>query len=92
MPQPTADVLNSIQQPQLKVTSRSIRDYLNSLLSKFKFKTNKELKASGIEVETTELNVLLEDALSTKTEYDIKFNKLDDKKNKQKIENSAGAV
>ena len=92
MPQPTADVLNSIQQPQLKVTSRSIRDYLNSLLSKFKFKTNKELKASGIEVETTELNVLLEDVLSTKTEYDIKFNKLDDKKNKQKIENSAGAV
>ena len=73
-------MLNSIQQPQFKVTSRSIRDCLNSLLSKFKSKTNKELKASGTEVETTELNVLLEGVLSTKTEYDIKFNKLDDKK------------
>ena len=92
--QTIADVLNNMQQPQFKVTSRSIRDHLNSLLSKFKSKTNKELKASGTEVETTELNVLLEEVLSTKTEYDIKFSKLDDRK-KQKIEddeNSAEAV
>ena len=71
--QTIADVLNNMQQPQFKVTSRSIRDHLNSLLSKFKSKTNKELKASGIEVETTELNALLEEVLSAKTEYDIKF-------------------
>ena len=73
--QTTADALNNMQQPQFKVTSRSIRDHLNSkhLLSKFKSKINKELKASGIEVETTELNALLEEVLSAKTEYDIKF-------------------
>ena len=89
-----ADVLNNMQQPQFKVTSRSIRDHLNSLLSKFKSKTNKELKASGIEVETTQLNASLEEVLSAKTEYDIKFSKLDDKK-KQKTEddeNSGEAV
>ena len=65
--QSTADVLNSMQQCQFKVTSTSIRDYLNLLLSKLKSKTNKELRASGIEVETTELNVLLEEVLSKKT-------------------------
>ena len=48
-----------MQQPQFKVTSRSIRDHLNLLLSKCKPKPNKELKARGIEVETTELNALL---------------------------------
>ena len=64
--QSTADVLNSMQQPQFKVASTSIRDYLNLLLSKLKSKTNKELRASGIEVETTELNVLLEEVLSKK--------------------------
>ena len=48
--QPIADMLNNVQRPQFKVTSRSIRDRLNSLLSKFKSKTNKELKAGGIEV------------------------------------------
>ena len=57
--QSVANVLNNMQQSQFKVTSRSIRDYLNLLLSKFKPKPNKELKARGIEVETTELNALL---------------------------------
>ena len=71
-----------MQQSQFKFTSRSIRDHLNSLLSKFKSKANKELKASGIEEETTELNALLEEVLSAKTEYDFKFSKLGDKKTK----------
>ena len=81
---PIADVLNSVQQPQFKVASISIRDHLNSLLSKFKSKTNKEHKAGGIELETTKQNFLLEKVLSAKTEYDIKFSKRNDKK-KQKI-------
>ena len=85
--QSIADVLNNMEQLQFKVTCRSIRDHLNSLLLKFTSKTNKEPKASGIEVETTELNALLEEVLSAKTEYDIKFSKLDDKK-KQKIEDN----
>ena len=79
MLQQIVDVLNSMQQPQFKVISRSIRDHFNSLLWKFKTKTNKELKASGIEVETTELDVLLE-IVASKTEYDIKFSKLDENK------------
>ena len=60
-----------MQQPQIKVNSRSIRDHLNSLVLKFKSKPNKELKASGTEVETAELNALLEEVLPAKTEYDI---------------------
>lgn len=87
-------MLNSTQQPHFKVTSRSRKDHLNSILSTFKSKTNKELKASIIEAETTELNVSLEEVLSAKTDYDIKFSKLDDKK-KQKTEddkNSADTV
>ena len=87
-------MLNSTQQPHFKVTSRSRKDHLNSILSTFKSKTNKELKASIIEEETTELNVSLEEVLSAKTDYDIKFSKLDDKK-KQKTEddkNSADTV
>ena len=52
-----------MQQRQFKVTSRSIRDHLESLLSKFKSKINKELKASGIEVETTGLSASLEEVL-----------------------------
>ena len=58
-----ADVMNKMQQRQFKVTSRSIRDHLESLLSKFKSKINKELKASGIEVETTGLSASLEEVL-----------------------------
>ena len=69
-----------MQQPQIKVNSRSIRDHLNSLVLKFKSKPNKELKASGTEVETAELNALLEEVLPAKTEYDIQLSKLDDKK------------
>ena len=65
---------------QYATNSRSMRDHLNSLLSKFKSKTNKELKASGTEVETAELNALLEEVLPAITEYDIKLSKLDDKK------------
>ena len=72
--------MNKMQQRQFKVTSKSIRDHLESLLSKFKSKTNKELKASGTEVETAELNALLEEVLPAITEYDIKLSKLDDKK------------
>ena len=69
-----------MQQPQIKVNSRSIRDHLNSLALKFKSKPNKELKASGTEVETAELNALLEEVLPAITEYDIKLSKFDDKK------------
>ena len=69
-----------MQQPQIKVNSRSIRDHLNSLVLKFKSKPNKELKASGTEVETAELNALLEEVLPAITEYDIKLSKFDDKK------------
>ena len=77
--QSIADVLNNMQQSQFKVTSRSIRDHLNALLSKFKSKTNKELKASGFEVQNHRLNALLEEVFSAKTEYDIKF--IEDNKN-----------
>ena len=56
------------------------------MFSKFKSKTNKQLKAGSTEIKTTELNVLLEEVLFAKTKYDIKFQKLDGKK-KQESEN-----
>ena len=59
--------MNKMQQRQFKVTSRSITDHLESLLSKFKSKTNKELKASGIEVETTGLSASLEEVLCSRS-------------------------
>ena len=65
--QSIADVMNKMQQRQFKVTSRSITDHLESLLSKFKSKTNKELKASGIEVETTGLSASLEEVLCSRS-------------------------
>ena len=52
------------------------------MFSKFKSKTNKQLKAGSTEIKTTELNVLLEEVLFAKTKY----RKLDDKK-KQESEN-----
>ena len=66
-----ADVFNSTQQPHMGSIIPSIRDHLNSLLSKLKSK-KKTLKAGGIEVETTEWSLVLEEFLSAKTEY-IRF-------------------
>ena len=57
--QKVADNLNKC--PEFKVTKRSVQDHYKVLVEKFKRKTNKELRASGISPEPTELDVLLEE-------------------------------
>ena len=55
--------LNSLNQPKSKVTGRAVRDRYTLLTSRHKQKLRDEEKASGIEIEETELDILLEDIL-----------------------------
>lgn len=55
--------LNSLNQPKFKVTGRAVRDRYTLLTSRHKQKLRDEEKASGIEIEETELDILLEDIL-----------------------------
>ena len=52
---------NLTKQPDFKVSKRSVRDRFSGLVDKFKKKTSKELSASGISPEPTELDRLLEE-------------------------------
>ena len=56
-----AESLNSIEEPWLKVDQRSLRDRIKKLLKLYVEKRNKEMRASGVEVEHTELDDLLLD-------------------------------
>lgn len=55
--------LNSLNQPKFKVTGRAVCDRYTLLTSRNKQKLRDEEKASGIEIEETELDFLLEDIL-----------------------------
>ena len=63
-----AQQLNSIHQPSFGVTTRSIRDQLTLLSTKYAQKLRMEEKASGIEVEQTELDSLLDKILELEKE------------------------
>ena len=63
-----AQQLNSIHQPSFRVTARSVRDRLTLLSTKYAQKSRMEEKASGIEVEQTELDSLLEEILEREKE------------------------
>ena len=63
-----AQQLNSINQPSFGVTTRSIRDQLTLLSTKYAQKLRMEEKASGIEVEQTELDSLLDKILELEKE------------------------
>ena len=60
--------LNSIHQPSFRVTARSVRDRFTLLSTKYAQKLRMEEKASGIEVEQTELDSLLEEILEREKE------------------------
>ena len=53
--------LNSVKQTTFDVDKRSVRDHLNSLVSKYKKKIRREENASGISPELSELDKLLEE-------------------------------
>ena len=52
--------LNSLEEPWFKVDQRALRDRFKKLLGQYITKKNEEQKASGIDVETTELDALRE--------------------------------
>ena len=56
-----AESLNAISEPYFKVDQRSLRDRIKKLIKSFVTKRNNEEKASGIEVEHSELDDLLLD-------------------------------
>lgn len=58
-----AQQLNSIHQPIFRVTTRSVRDRFSLLSTKYAYKLKMEEKASGIQVEQSELEKLIEEIL-----------------------------
>ena len=55
------DRLNNIKDPKFKVSKRSIWEHFQLLLSKFKTTMKTEQRASGIEVEETEVDKAMEE-------------------------------
>ena len=81
--QNVADHLSSIPEPKFKVSKRAIREGFTLLAEKFKKKMKAEEKASGIDTEMTELDVLLEEIVEKEEEFDK-----DQSENKAKEEQS----
>ena len=59
-----ADNLNSLAEPKFNVTQRAVRDRFKLIGEKFKKKIAAEERASGIDPEMSELDILLEDILA----------------------------
>ena len=66
-----ATSLNSLGNPIFKVDQRSLRDHLNKLLRDYSRKQNQERRASGVEVEVEEIDVLLEEITQLKNESEL---------------------
>lgn len=65
-----ADHLNCIPEPKFKVSKRAGRERFTLLAEKFKKKMKAEEKASGIDTEMNELDVLLEEIVEKEEEFD----------------------
>ena len=83
-----AQQLNSIHQPKFRVTARSVRDRFSLLSTKYAQKLRMEERASGIEVEQTELERLIDEILErekdAKRELDSKDREKKSKADKEK--------
>ena len=75
--------LNSLDEPWFKVDQRALRDRLKKLLGKYITKNNEEQKSSGIDVETIELDALLEEKYDKKHEWEVQFTQVTVDKNKK---------
>lgn len=80
-----AQNLNSLHHPKFRVTSRSVRDRCTLLTTKHSQRLNDEERASGIDVEETELDNLLEEILE-KEKLGKEQIELDAENNKTKSE------
>ena len=72
-----AAVLNSLEKPGFKVTSRSLRDRYGLLIKKYKTKWNEEEKSLGTVPDYTELNGALMDLIQRFYEADSERKKGD---------------
>ena len=70
-----AAILNSLEEPYFKVTSRSVRDRYALLVKNYKAKWSKEDKASGISPDSTEIDEALLDLIERFNESDASRNK-----------------
>ena len=61
--QKIADNLSSYSSPKFSVTKRAVRDRYGIISDKYKKKIRAEERASGIQVDETELGVLLEEVI-----------------------------
>ena len=62
--QQIADSLCGYDRPVFSVSKRAVRDRYSVITSKYRKRTQAEVRASGIDVEQSELDVLLEEAIA----------------------------
>lgn len=89
-----ADRLNDCREASFKVNQRSVRERCSLLETKFRKKTRDEERASGISVEVSEQDVLLEEILekeqAAEVELDVaKGKKVDDKNKAEEMRRKA---
>lgn len=83
--QSIADHLNDAVEPEFKVTKRGVRERYSLLAEKFKKKMRSEEKASGIDTDMSELDVLLEEIIA-KEEHSEETHQNSAAENKRKTE------
>ena len=81
------DHLNDAKNPGFSVTQRAVKDKFNLLKDKFIAKKKEQDKASGIDVEVTEIDVLLEEIIDKEKYYELEC-KDKDEEQERKIEKS----
>ena len=62
-----ANILNSLQHPQFRVTKRSVRERYTLLSDKFRAKMRDEEKASGIDTDLSDVEKALEEIVEKET-------------------------
>ena len=85
------DHLNDVKDPAFSVTQRAIEDKFNLLKDKFIAKKKEQDKASGIDVEVTEIDVPLKEIIDKEKYYELEC-KGKDEEHERKIENSKATV
>ena len=83
------DHLNDL--PAFSVTQRAVKDKFSLLKEKYKAKKKEQDKASGIDVEVTEIDVLLEEIIEKENYYESEC-KDKDEEHERKIEKSKAAA
>ena len=86
-----AQEVNAIEKSKFRVTGRAVRDRYYLLITKHAQKLREEEKVSGIEVETSELDNLLEEIIEREKNAKAKIESQDMDKNKKAEKEKATA-